>query len=270
MIARTLIVGDDKKDVIKRVAHDARLLLAEVLAQTECAHVALTGGSVGIGVLEYLGATDDDAPREERVDWSRVHLWWGDERWLDGGDAERNDTQAESPFLDALPFDAHRIHRMPTSDAGLTLDEAADAYAKELVGLLPGSSGRVVSSSGSESPGSQSATQVAQSFDVVFLGVGPDAHVASLFPGRREEAESSAVVIPVRNSPKPPPERLSLTLKAINSSARVWLITAGSDKAEAIELALGQSDVSAAPASAVSGRIETRVYCDRSASGAEN
>ena len=265
MTPRTLIVREDKTGVIERIARDARLLLVEVLTQKEFAHVALTGGAVGIGVLDYLGLTDDDVPREERVDWSRVHLWWGDERWLATGDAERNDAQAQSSFLGALPFAANRIHRMPASDAGHTLDEGAHAYARELVASLPGISGNDGVGSGAESANRQSSARDTHSFDLVFLGVGPDAHVASLFPGRANEAESSAVVIPVRDSPKPPPERISLTLNAINSAARVWLVTAGGDKADAIDLAMGQANVSAAPASAVSGRIETRVYCDRSA-----
>lgn len=270
MTPRTLIVLENKSDVIERVARDARLLLVEVLTQKEFAHVSLTGGSVGIGVLDYLGATDDDAPREERVDWSRVHLWWGDERWLAVDDAERNDAQAQPSFLGSLPFQANRIHRMPASDSGHSLDEAAHAYARELVASLPGISGDDVVHSTKEASTIHSPGQDTHSFDLVFLGVGPDAHVASLFPGRANEAASSAVVIPVRDSPKPPPERISLTLNAINSAARVWLVTAGRDKADAIGLALGKPNLSAAPASAVSGRIETRMYCDRSARRAEN
>lgn len=263
---RTLIVLPNKAGVIERVARDARLLLVEVLERTELAHVALTGGSVGIGVLNYLGATDDEVPQEEQVDWSRVHLWWSDERWLTSGNTERNDAQAQSAFLGALPFDSHRIHRMPASDVGLALDDAAYAYARELAGLLPGISGNDVHRVDIAPETSNSSARDSHSFDLVLLGVGEDAHVASLFPGRVEEVEPSAIVIPVRNSPKPPPERLSLTLNAINSSARVWLVTAGSDKAEAIRLALGQANLSVAPASAVLGRLETRVYCDRGAS----
>jgi 6-phosphogluconolactonase len=242
---RTLIVEPDKADVISRVARDIRRHLVEVLDQQESAHVALTGGSVGIGVLEYLGATDDAVLTEERVDWSRVHLWWGDERWVPAGHEDRNEAQAENVFVRALGFRREHIHRMPASDAGLSLDEAATAYAAELDRFLPGGT---------------------QCLDLVFLGIGPDAHVASLFPGREAEAESSLTVIAVRDSPKPPPERLSLTLRALNSAAHVWLMTAGSDKAEAISLTLGLSNVATAPASAVCGLSETRVYCDRSAS----
>ncbi len=245
MTPRILIVENDKADVIERVARDARRLLVAVLEQQESAHVVLTGGSVGIGVLEYLGVTDNDVLGDERVDWSRVQLWWGDERWVPVGHEDRNDAQAESVFLGALPLRQDHIHRMPASDAGLTIDEAAQAYATELDRDVPRGKKR---------------------FDLVFLGVGPDAHVASLFPGREADVESLFTVIPIRDSPKPPPERLSMTLRALNSSAHVWLVTAGTDKADAVVLTLGPTNVATAPASAVAGLSETRVYCDRSAS----
>lgn len=244
MTLRTVIVEDEKTDVIARVARDARRYLVRVLAQQDSAHVTLTGGSVGIGVLQYLGATDNDVLEEERVDWTRVHLWWGDERWVPAGHEERNDVQAEAVFIRALGFTDDHVHRMPASDEGTSLDDAAKAYATELAGFLTGKS---------------------KGFDLVFLGIGPDAHVASLFPGRGSEAESPLSVIAVRDSPKPPPERLSLTLGTINSAAHVWLVTAGSDKSDAIRLTLGAPNVDTAPASAVSGNIETRVYCDTSA-----
>ena len=265
MTQRTLIVCDDKADVVRRVARDARLLLVAVLEKRDSAHVVLTGGSVGIGVLEYLGAYDDHVLPEERVDWSRVHLWWGDERWVPAGHEDRNEAQAESVFVRALPFMETHIHRMPAADEGLTLDEAATAYSQELGVFLPTSSEVDVSLADTGTSHSHVPTSDTQSFDLVFLGVGPDAHVASLFPGNSAGITSSTSCIPVRDSPKPPPERLSLSLGAINSSAHVWLVTAGRDKAEAVGLALGPPQFATAPASAALGRIETRVYCDHSA-----
>ena len=246
---RTLIVEDHKAGVISRVARDARRLLVEVLTKQDAAHVALTGGSVGIGILDYLGATDVEVPAEERVDWSRVHLWWGDERFVPAGHEDRNDAQAESVFIRALPFSADHIHRMPASDAGLSIVEAAKTYATEIDRVLP---------------------RGKQRCDLVFLGVGSDAHVASLFPGQSAGSDLFSSVISVTDSPKPPSARLSLTLSAINSSAHVWLVTAGSDKEKAVRLALGPSNFSSAPASAVSARIETRVYCDHSAHPEDN
>ena len=256
MTPRELIVLKDKDAVIERVAHDTRQLLAETLATSDVAHVVLTGGTVGIGVLSFLGRTDHDVPEHERVEWSRVHLWWGDERWVPTGHEDRNDAQAAATFLDVLDFRPERIHRMPASDLGVSLDEAADRYSQELrqAGGRP------------DVDGSRLAELSDVAFDLVFLGVGPDAHVASLFPGRSEGLATQTAVIPVRDSPKPPPERLSLTLRTVNSAKHVWLVSAGVDKAGAVRLALGEPNYSLAPASAVRGRFETRLYCDENAS----
>lgn len=243
MSHQELIVLADKREVIERVARDTRHVLAQVLSGSNDAHLVLTGGTVGIGVLTHLGTTDDGS-----VDWARVHLWWGDDRWLPEGDDERNDEQARTQFIEALPFALHHVHRMPASASGLSLDVAASWYSQQLAEHAPEG----------ELP----------KFDLVFLGVGPDAHVASLFPGHRAGSESSGTVIPVRDSPKPPPERLSLTLRAINSATRVWLVAAGEDKAEAIAHALAGADFSTAPASSVRGTEETRLYCDSLAAGA--
>ena len=240
MTAPELIVLDDKGGVIERVAEDTRQVLAEVLATQREAHLVLTGGTVGIGVLTQLGNSDNGS-----VDWSRVHLWWGDERWLAEADAERNDEQARTGFLEKLAFSASNVHRMPASTSGLSLDEAARWYAQQLAQFAPDGD--------------------LPRFDLIFLGVGPDAHVASLFPGHPAGAESMSSVIAVNNSPKPPPERLSLTLRALTSAARVWLVAAGVDKAEAISQACGASDFAKAPASAARGSRATRIYCDRAA-----
>ena len=132
---------------------------------------------------------------DEKVDWSRVQLWWGDERWLPSGDAARNDRQAQDALLDHVALRQENIHRFAASDGGLELDAAASEYAQTLAG---------VAAEGSTVP----------HFDIAFLGVGPDGHIASLFPGREDISVTDATVISVRNSPKPPPERLSLTLGA--------------------------------------------------------
>ena len=252
MTGHTLIVLAEKADVIERVARDARRLLVATLADSAFAHIVLTGGTVGIGVLSYLGANDGDSSHGESVDWRRVHLWWGDERWVPAGHADRNDAQVEQTFLDALNFDPTHIHRMPASDSGMSLDEAAQRYASELVMAFP----RLLSG-GSEIPENTDTT-----FDLVLLGVGPDAHVASLFPGQSDGLSLTTPVIPARNSPKPPSERISLTLGAINSAKHVWLVSAGADKAVALGRAMGEPDFANAPASAVHGQNETRVYCD--------
>jgi len=206
------------------------------------ANVVLTGGTMGEAVLAAVRV----APNASAVPWSRINVWWGDERWLPAGDPERNDTLARRALLDHVPVDPARIHAMPASDGPLDLDAAAAAYEAEIAAAAP--------SHLSLPP-----------FDIVFLGVGPDGHIASLFPDAEGVRERDRLVIPVRNSPKPPPERLSLTLPVINSSARVWMVLAGADKASALGLALAGASVDEVPVAGVRARRTTIFWIDQDA-----
>ena len=206
------------------------------------ANVVLTGGTMGEAVLAAIR----DSPAAERVAWGRVNVWWGDERWLPSGDPERNETLARRALLDHVPVDPARVHAMPASDAGLSLDDAAAQYAATIAAAAP-----------SHLP--------LPPFDIVFLGVGPDGHVASLFPGSTGVGERDALVIPVRNSPKPPPERLSLTFPVINSAARVWMVLAGADKVSALGLALAGASVDEVPVAGVRARRTTIFWVDQDA-----
>jgi 6-phosphogluconolactonase len=239
---RTVQVFDDRETLISSIADRFVAVITEELDGHDLAHVVLTGGSVGIAVLAAIGSES----RRVDLDWDRIHLWWGDERWLPSGDSERNDAQAEGVLLSKLTSSPANIHRFPASDSALDLDTAAVDYARELAAFAP---------DGASSP----------AFALVFLGVGPDGHIASLFPDRPGIREDTNTVIAVRNSPKPPPERLSLTLPVINSAARVWLCLAGADKASALGLALAGASVSSVPAAGARGRVETVFFVDRDA-----
>lgn len=243
MTANTLVVVfDDRPSLIVGIADRFATLITELLAKQEVAHIVLTGGSVGIDSLAAIGKT----ARLSGTDWSRIHLWWGDERWLPSGDSERNEVQAEAALLAGIDCPAANIHRFPASDGLFDLDAAARAYAAEL---------EANASDGDRYP----------TFDLIFLGVGPDGHIASLFPGHDGIREREETVIPVRNSPKPPPERLSLTLPVINSSEQVWLCLSGADKASALGLALAGANVSEVPAAGASGRDKTVFLVDHAA-----
>jgi 6-phosphogluconolactonase len=135
---------------------------------------------------------------------------------------------------------------MAASDAGLTLDEGAAAYAAELARF--GDDDRAW-----------------PSFAVCFLGVGPDGHIASLFPDRPEITVIDAAVLPVRDSPKPPPERITLTRPVINASKRVWLVLTGADKASALGLALAGANYENVPAAGAKGRKRTVFFVDEAA-----
>jgi len=238
---RRVIVHQDKQSLTGAVA--ARFITKVVDLQDEQpeVNIVLTGGSVGIAVLAAINAS----PARDNVDWSRVQLWWGDERWLPYGDHERNDQQAREALIDHVALRPENIHYFPASDGGLDLDAAATQYAKELA----------TAGAGSPLP----------RFDITFLGVGPDGHIASLFPNREGIKVTDATVVSVRNSPKPPPERLSLTIGAINSSDRVWLVMAGADKASALGLALAGVSMFEVPAAAAEGRKRTVFFVDKDA-----
>jgi 6-phosphogluconolactonase len=242
-----VVVHRDKELLAQAAAARLVTRLVDAQASRGSASVVVTGGSVGTGVLAALAA----APARDAVDWSRVDVWWGDERFLPSGDPERNETQAREALLGRLPLDPKRIHPMPASDGpdGADVDAAAARHAAELAAAA-------------DREGRRAGVPT---FDVLMLGVGPDAHVASLFPEMAGVHESERTVIGVHGSPKPPPLRISLTLPAINSAEEVWLVVGGEDKAAAVGLALRGAGPVQAPASAVAGRRSTLWLLDRAA-----
>lgn len=239
---RRVIVHADKESLAAAVAARFVKKTRDLIEEFDEATVVLTGGTMGIAVLAAINASR----HRDRVDWSRVNVWWGDERFLPEGDPDRNETQARAALLDHVPLDPARVHPFARAGAGLELDEAADAYAAELAAHAPRDA-RV------------------PHFDITFLGMGPDGHIASLFPERSGVRETERTVVAVRNSPKPPPERLSLTLPVLNSSARVWLVVAGADKASALGLTLAGASINEVPAAGVEGRRRTLFFVDADA-----
>ncbi|MGW2744311.1 6-phosphogluconolactonase [Streptomyces sp. NPDC001450] len=241
-----LVVHRDKELMAQAAA--ARLITKIVDAQASRGHasVVLTGGRNGNGLLAALAA----APARDAVDWSRLDLWWGDERYLPEGDPERNVTQAREALLDTVPVDPERVHAMPASDGpyGADAEAAAEAYAAELA-----------KAAGPENHGA------VPSFDVLMLGVGPDTHVASLFPELPAVRETERTVVGVHGAPKPPPTRISLTLPAIRSAREVWLLAAGADKAQAVAIALSGAGEVQAPAAGAYGRQRTLWLLDSAA-----
>ncbi|MFE4723463.1 6-phosphogluconolactonase, partial [Streptomyces sp. NPDC056728] len=208
------------------------------------ASLVLTGGRNGNGLLAALSA----APARDAVDWTRLDLWWGDERFLPDGDPERNYTQARKALLDSVPLNPDRVHSMPASDGPYEVDAAAQVYAAELA-----------AAAGPEDHGP------VPTFDVLMLGVGPDTHVASLFPELPAVRETERTVVGVHGAPKPPPTRISLTLPAIRAAREVWLLAAGEDKAEAAAIALSGAGEIQAPAAGAYGRSRTLWLLDSAA-----
>ena len=240
-----VVVHRDAALLARAVA--ARLVTALVDAQAArgTASVVLTGGGIGVATLRELVA----APARDAIDWGVLEVWFGDERFLPSGHPDRNETQAREALLDHVDLDPARVHAMGASDGpdGDDQDAAADRYASELA-----------ATSRPEDHGDVPA------FDVLLLGVGPDGHIASLFPGA-PALYDERVVIPVRGAPKPPPNRLSLSLDAINAAREVWLVTAGEEKAGAVRLGLSGAGPTAVPAAGAHGRSRTLWLLDRPA-----
>jgi 6-phosphogluconolactonase len=216
-------------------ASGARLLLALADAQAArgVAHVVLTGGSMGSAIL----ASADSLSFRDLVDWRRVHLWWGDERFLPDGDPDRNDTQNRAALLDRLPLAADHLHPMAGPDLVATPHESAGRYAAELARQA-------------------GAGQQVPDFDVVLLGVGPDGHVCSLFPGHPALTVTDRPTAGVEGSPKPPPQRVTLTFPALARGRHTWFLVSGRDKADAVSRAL-EGPTDDVPASRPRGREST-------------
>jgi 6-phosphogluconolactonase len=202
-------------DLAEAVAGRLVTTLVERVGDTGIAHLCLTGGGIGTAVLQALHGI----PAVDAVDWPRVHVWWGDERFLPQGDPDRNETGARAALLDHIAIPADNIHAMPTpASSGESVDVGADLYAGELAAHA--------------SPG-----LLVPAMDILLLGIGPDAHVASLFP-ELPAVHDERPVAGVHGAPKPPPLRITLTFPTIHSARQVWILASGREKAAAVRLAL--------------------------------
>ena len=215
--------------------------LVEVQAAGREPSVVLTGGTIARKVHTAVASHPD----RDSVDWGAVHLWWGDERYVAAEDEERNEGQARADLVDRLPFDPAKVHAIAADDGRSSVEDAAEAYAAELEMVLA-------------APGEEPW------FDVLVLGIGPDGHCASLFPGRPEVA-AAGITVAVHDSPKPPPLRVSLTMATLQRARQVWFVASGEGKAEAVARSVAGGNVHETPSAGPRGTAETRWYVDEAA-----
>ncbi len=229
-------VHDSAPSLATAVAGELLTRLADVQASGSEPQVALTGG----GIAEAVHAEIARLSAASEVDWSRVVVWWGDERFVAPDSEERNALGAVR-VLSAVGLDPDKVHQMPSTADAPDVAAGAEAYAATF------------------------EAHAADELDVVMLGVGPDGHVASLFPGY-PQLDADADVVPVTDSPKPPPERISLTFGALSRARSVWFLVSGDGKAEAVARALAEgTDRHDCPAAGVRGSEETIWFLDREA-----
>jgi 6-phosphogluconolactonase len=206
------------------------------------AQIVLTGGGTGVGLLKRVGELVD------KIDWSRVHLYWGDDRFVPADDDERNEKQAREALINHIDIPAANVHAMSPSggDFGDDLDAAALDYDHVLAANADDG-------------------QPAPDFDVHLLGMGPEGHINSLFPETPAVRETDRLVVGVPDSPKPPPRRITLTLPAIQRSREVWLVVSGAAKADAVAAAIGGADPVDVPSAGAVGREATVWLLDEDA-----
>jgi 6-phosphogluconolactonase len=241
----SVLVHSDADLLAKAAAARLVTRIVDVQSARGTASVVLTGGGIGVALLSELAATG----ARDAIDWRRLDIWWGDERFLPSGDSERNETQAREALLDHVGVDPARVHPMPAADGpdGDDPEAGAERYAADL---------RAASRPEDHGP--------VPSFDVLMLGVGPDAHVASLFPEMPALYDDRPVVA-VRGAPKPPPTRVSLTLPSIRAAREVWVLAAGESKATAVRMGLSDAGHVQVPVAGARGRQRTLFLLDRAA-----
>jgi len=176
--------------------------------------VALSGGRITTRLFASMVAQS----QERRLALDHVHFFWADERCVPATDGESNYRQANELLFMPLLIAAGQIHRIPGElDPELAAGEAAADLR------------RVAPANAADMP----------VLDLVLLGMGEDGHVASLFPGAgREVVEYAAPYLVIRQSPKPPPTRISLSYAAIGAARKIWVLASGAGKEKALEASL--------------------------------
>ncbi len=228
-------------DAVARAAASALLTrLEELTAHTDSLHIALTGGTVGIATLARFA----ELPEAKSLNYAKVHFWWGDERFVNHDSADRNAKQAHDAMFRHLSVDSANIHAFPAADDGENLDAAAVSFASVLASFAE--------------PG-----QAYPIFDVVLLGMGPDGHIASLFPEKALPL-AGATVFAEHDSPKPPAQRLTFTYEVLNGADEIWFTVAGADKADAVSVAFSD-EPERLPVGRVRGTQKTIWFIDETA-----
>ena len=195
------------------------------------ARLVLTGGGAGIGLLERIRELEAADPR---IDFSRVHIFFGDDRNVPVDHEDSNEGQARDALLNHVDIPEANIHGIGLD--GGDMEEAARAYEQLIEELAP------------------------KGFDIHLLGMGHEGHINTLFPHTDAVRETQRLVIAVTDSPKPPAERVTLTLPAVRRAEQVWLLVSGENKAQAAKAIVDRADPEDWPAAGAEGTADTVLY----------
>lgn len=205
-----LTTASNPELVAERAAAEIERHLSGAISERGVAHLALSGGTTPTRSYELLAGAE--------LAWEAVEVWFADERCVDPDDEQSNFAMARRTLLDTVAVLDERLHRM---EGELEPELAAERYAEALLQRPPTHNGLPV-------------------LDLIVLGIGPDGHIASLFPGAPTLAVEDKLCLGVRDSPKPPPQRITLSLPVLRSARRCLLLATGSSKADALSAALAQ------------------------------
>ena len=193
----------DAAEVSEAVAAQLLKRVLQLQQRQPVVHLCLTGGNAANDMYERFA----ELAEHSELDSTRLQLWWGDERFVPATDPDRNSQQAVTRLARTISIRSADTHMMAAQDGRKDSHEAAAEYESEL-----------------------GETH----FDLTLLGIGPDGHVASIFPNHPSFDPTNRKVIGVEDSPKPPAERISLTIPALNNSAEIWVMATGDVKANAV------------------------------------
>lgn len=212
---REVYVFNDKQELADQLASDFERTVGKSRNGRKRISVALSGGNTPRIFFERLAST----PYRDRVPWSNVNLFWGDERCVPPDDEQSNFKMANDTFISKVNIPDENVHRI----IGENLPEVeAQRYGEEILKDLPSINGL-------------------PEFDWIFLGMGTDGHTASLFPNAPTMEEIDSICI-VAEHPQTGQKRISLTLPVINNARRVSFLVAGKDKAKVLKEILGKGD----------------------------
>ncbi|XP_051143764.1 probable 6-phosphogluconolactonase 4, chloroplastic [Andrographis paniculata] len=212
---------DSEEDVAVALAKYTADLSQKYIKEKGSFSVVLSGGTL-IDTLRKL----TESPYKESIEWTKWLIFWVDERVVPLDDEESNYLLASRGFLSKVPIPSNNVYAINDKKSP---EGAADDY-EERVKLLVGS--KIIPLSNSGFP----------NFDLMLLGMGPDGHVASLFPTRPQRYEKKRWVTFITDSPKPPPPRITFTFPVINSSSEIAMVITGADLADAVKTVLGDGN----------------------------
>ncbi|NBU31782.1 MAG: 6-phosphogluconolactonase [Actinobacteria bacterium] len=226
-------------EVVDAVVADLVELISAKSTAGADVHIALTGGTVGVAINAAL--LSNPVVQKTRT----LHLWFSDERYVPRGHEDRNDLNLE-PLLESFLGKVHHVAGPETSE---NVQASAAAYAQE---LHLATTTRFCADN--------------TLMDVSIIGLGPDGHVASIFP-HSDTLYSTEAVVGVTDSPKPPPVRVSWTYPTINASRQVWIVACGEAKSQAVanilvDEPITEQMIAQTPACGVHGKFETRLITD--------